>query len=358
MVSNLCTLGGTERVTYLLSKELSAFYECSVITFWNNGDEKYVLASDVKNFNLYERPSRLRYIFFDAVKKISKFIKSNNIETLLVIGRNNGIIPIFVKAFTRKKLIYCEHNAIENNTLKYSFKAQLYRKLLQFLINRYADCVVTLTNDDLQYYKHLGVPCRQIYNAIDEKLLTPPKPYAANAKTIITCGRIDYQKGYEYLIAAAAKVLLTHPDWQWHIYGGGDEEYQKKLQAQIDELGLAERLIFMGTRSDIYDIYAQYSFYVMTSRWEGLPMVLLEAKAKGLPLVSFDIATGPSDIIRDGVDGYLVPPFDIDALAEKINFLIEHPEERMRLAANARGNLDKFSKEKIVEQWRELIDSL
>ena len=95
---------------------------------------------------------------------------------------------------------------------------------------------------------------------------------------------------------------------------------------------------------------------VMTSRHEGLPMVLLEAKAKKLPLVSFDIETGPSEIIRDNVDGFLVSPFDINAMSEKICKLIENPELRQRFSDNAYGNIDKFKKETIVAKWINLID--
>jgi len=87
-------------------------------------------------------------------------------------------------------------------------------------------------------------------------------------------------------------------------------------------------------------------------------MVLLEGKAKNLPLVSFDIDSGPSDIIRDGVDGFLVPPFDTQAMADKICLLIEDVELRKRFSANARGNLDKFSKDRIMKQWVELIESM
>ena len=96
----------------------------------------------------------------------------------------------------------------------------------------------------------------------------------------------------------------------------------------------------------------------MTSRYEGLPMVLLEAKVKKLPLVSFDIDSGPSDIIEDGVSGYLVPPFDTDAMAERICELIEHPELRQKFSDHAWDNIDKFRKEAVVQKWVELIDGL
>lgn len=94
----------------------------------------------------------------------------------------------------------------------------------------------------------------------------------------------------------------------------------------------------------------------MTSRYEGLPMVLLEAKANKLPIISFDIDSGPSDIIRNNLDGYLIEPFDVEEMADKVNFLIESPEKRMIFSANSDVNLDKFSKKNILNKWLNLIN--
>ena len=156
----------------------------------------------------------------------------------------------------------------------------------------------------------------------------------------------------------AKSVFAKHPDWQWHIYGDGEQNYKNQIIDLIKQNSLENHIILKDNHSEIYDLYQDYSFLVMTSRYEGLPMVLLEAKAKKLPIVSFDINSGPSDIIRDGVDGFLIKPFDCEAMADKICELIENPELRQKLSDNAYGNLDKFSKEKIIKQWCDLIDEL
>lgn len=360
LINSLSIAGGAQRVAAQLAGFLNDYYDCYLICVYKDNEYFYEVDERVKVISLYaQAPRKMRYIYFSGAIKLSKFLKQQGIELLMVIDSGNGFIPFISKFLSPIKIIYCEHSTYNRYKMQYqTIKQKLKNSLFWLLIFRFSNYIVALTEKELKYYADSHSKYTFIYNPLDEKLMVSSKAYTVNSKAIITCGRIDYSKGYEYLIELAAKVLLVHSDWQWHIYGGGDEEYQKKLQIQIDKLGLSERLIFMGTHSDIYDIYPQYSFYVMTSRWEGFGMVLIEAKARRLPCVAFDIYSGPSDIIRDGVDGYLVPPFDIDALAEKINFLIEHPEERKRLAANARGNLDKFSKEKIVAQWRELIDSL
>ena len=96
----------------------------------------------------------------------------------------------------------------------------------------------------------------------------------------------------------------------------------------------------------------------MTSYYEGLPMVLLEAKANSLPIVSFDCYTGPSEIIRNDVDGYLIKNDDINEMIEKINLLIYDSEKRQKFSKNSRGNINKFKKEKIIKKWKELFEEI
>ena len=95
--------------------------------------------------------------------------------------------------------------------------------------------------------------------------------------------------------------------------------------------------------------------YVLTSYREGLPLVLIEAKANALPLVSFDVISGPREIISHGEDGILIPPYDTEKMAEEIYELLEKPEKRLRLSENSQNNLDLFSKETILSQWKALI---
>ena len=359
MVSNLCTLGGTERVTAKLSEELSREYDCYILTQWKTGEYAYPIAENVKVFNLYDWKRRFRYSALETVRRFREYIRREGIEVVIVVGRNNGLYPLLVKMVTNVKMIFCEHNSLTlYQFYEESFKAKGYRRLLQYLIKKESDCIVTLTERTLQHYKNTKVPLCSIYNMVDENLFDDSAIYDYNSRAIVSVGRIDYQKGYEYLIDAAKKVFARHSDWHWDIYGDGEEGYTNQIQDLISGNGLGNHVFLKGKCDHMYDMYSHYGIYVMTSRYEGLPMVLLEAKAKKLPLVSFDIHAGPSDIIRDGVDGYLVPPFDTDAMAEKICYLIEHPEVRKDFSDHAYGNIDKFRKETIMEKWNDLIEGL
>lgn len=358
MVSNLCTLGGTERVTANLSQALSKWYECHVITLWNDGTYAYQLDPAVHLFHLYPQKRRLRAMAVDGTLRIRKYLKEQGIEVLIVVGRNNGLLPLFVGLCSSTRLIYCEHNSVSSwRFYKETLKQRVHRHLLQFLLYHVPDCVVTLTEKDLAFYKDASVRSERIYNALDEKLLEAKVVYHPEAKKLLTIARIDYQKGLEYMVKVAKRVLVRHPDWTWNVWGGGDDAlYERKIKSLIHQNGLDGRLRFKGSSSCAYDLYDQYGVFVLTSRYEGLPMVLLEAKAKKLPSVSFDIHSGPSDIIRDGVDGYLVKPFDVDEMAEKISELIESPALRQQFSDAAWGNLDQFREETIISQWMRLID--
>ena len=359
--NELSIAGGGERVCVNLANELSFIYNIHLINFYLN-TSAYDIDKNVKVYYLQKNKKRLRKVFFSYVFCLRKYLKENNIDTILVIGRNSileaGLAIIGIKT----KLIFCEHVPIK--MLKYgSVKEKVINYCNQKAINFLSNKIIVLTEKDkINFYikkqKIKQYNIDNIYNFIDDKLLENILKYKINSKKIITVGRIDYQKGYEYLIEVAKSVFEKHPDWQWHIYGDGEENYKYKIIDLIKQNNLENHLILQGNHSNIYDLYQNYSFYVMTSRYEGLPMVLLEAKAKKIPLISFDIHSGPSDIIRDGVDGFLIKPFDCEGMAEKICKLIENPGLRQNLSDNAHGNLDKFRKEKIVKQWCDLIENI
>lgn len=359
MVSNICKKGGVERVAVNLSNELNKYYDCSIMTRWQKGECPYYIDNKIKIMNLYSENKKIQHISFVGLYKICRYVRKENIKTLLVIGKNNGIIPFFVKMFTDIKLVYCEHNAYEY--YKYEEENIIYkifRKTIEFLLKYVPDYVVTLTERELYYHiNDLAKSCA-ISNFIDDKLLIINSEYDSSSKNIISVGRIDYQKGYEFLIEVAKKVLEKHPDWTWDVYGDGSEPYKSSILNMVKNSGLDGKLNFKGNTDKIYNLYQNYSLYVMTSRYEGLPMVLLEAKAKNLPIISFNINSGPSDIVRDGVDGYLIKPFEIENMINKIDFLINDKEERKRLSNNACRNLGKFKKDNIINKWIELINSL
>lgn len=356
--------GGAERVMACLTEAMASRYEVYCVNMYRN-ESAYPMAKDVHMVYLTEKKRRLRYDLLPRVKAMRAFLQEEEIKAVVCVA-NYSILETFLA--TRGlpvKIIFAEQSTLnryqnQNMPKTTSLKEKWYMHGLQWLINHFVNRIVVLTEKEKENYQRVyGInPERlvMIPNFMEEKLLAGAQPYNETSKRIITVGRIAYAKGYEYLIDVAKRVLDSHPDWSWDIYGDGDAEYTDKIAGRIKAIGLEGRLALKGVEHQIYKRYSDYALQVLTSRYEGLAMVLLEGKVNHLPVVSFDIYSGPSDIILDGVNGYLVKPFDVDAMADKISFLMDHPEVRQEFSDHAYDNIDSFRKEAVMAKWAELIN--
>ncbi len=193
---------------------------------------------------------------------------------------------------------------------------------------------------------------RRVYNGVT----LPDGVAELENKRAIAVGRITYQKGFDMLVEVWASVYKSHPDWVLDIYGGGDS---KELQQHINQLGLSEVITIHHPTTEIYSKITESSIYLMPSRFEGLPMVLLEANSCGVPAVSFACKCGPMDIITDGESGFLVQQDDIKTFADRVCQMIEDEPLRKSMGANARKRIEeRFSEEIVMKQWEELFKEL
>ena len=181
-------------------------------------------------------------------------------------------------------------------------------------------------------------------------------------KRVITIGRYTYQKGYDLLLQAWADIEKLKKleefkevnEWTLDIYGQGDQTDYRQL---MTELGIdANRCHLNGPVEDVVKVYQDSSIFVLSSRFEGFGLVLVEAMACGLPVVSFDCPAGPDEIITDGVDGLLVPSGDVHALAEKLMSLMSDKDQRKRLGQQACLTAQRYDMETIANQWTALFD--
>lgn len=213
------------------------------------------------------------------------------------------------------------------------------------------DKFVVLTNSDFEHWPELDNKI-VISNFISE---FPVNYSLLENKTVVAVGRYTWQKGFDLLIDAWSIVSKTNSDWNLHIYGLGDKEYYQTL---AQNKGIDNRVICNSAVKDVYEVYMKSSIFVLSSRYEGLPLVLIEAMATGLPSVSFACPDGPSDIITDGEDGILVENGNVEQLANSLISLIKNPEERLRMGHNARRNMNRYDKKTIMQQWINLFESL
>ncbi len=178
------------------------------------------------------------------------------------------------------------------------------------------------------------------------------RPAWFGPRNLIAVGRLTHQKGFDLLLQAfAANADLD--DWHLTILGEGPDRVA--LTAQAEALDLAPRVHLPGTVADPFPLLKAADLFVFSSRYEAFGMALAEAMACGLPVIAFDCPSGPADIVRNGVDGLLVPPEDVLALAAAMRQLMEDPDSRARLAAQAPTVVDRFSPERIYGQWEALV---
>lgn len=171
--------------------------------------------------------------------------------------------------------------------------------------------------------------------------------------TIVTMGRLVKQKGFDHLLEAFRLCSDRNPEWSLEILGEGDE--RQSLETMRAELRLSDRVRFLGIVKEPSTVLRQADLFVMSSRFEGFPLALVEAMACGLPVISTDCPTGPSQIIRNDIDGILVPPDDVTALAGAMDQLMGNPAKRRRLATRAVEVVERFGTCKIMTMWDELL---
>ncbi len=346
--------GGTERVAVIIANELcrSRKYNVSVLSLEERNESPfYKIDQVIRTYKLYKHLNRGIVHIVGIIGKLIRHIKRDNVDVLIDI---DGILDIYslpAKFFTKIRVISWEHfNFYQNPFVP-------YRKLSRKMAARWADAIITLTEEDKGYYQqnlNLRCPIQCIYNPIiwDGK----EHCYHKDSNLILSVGRLTYQKGFDRLVEIAKKVLPKHPEWTWVILGEGEE--REFLEKKIKEYHLREQLILKGNVNHVEPYYEQAAFLVMTSRYEGLPMTLLETKPYRLPLISFRCKTGPEELIEDGNNGYLIEENNIQKMTEAVEKLIQDQSMRIIFSEQATKDLEKFQLQAIVRQWEQLLDGI
>lgn len=227
-------------------------------------------------------------------------------------------------------------------------------RLLRRWCYRYAAGVVTLTPEALRYFPGVirrrgSVIPNPLAISVDGLVEAGPRQ-----NTVVAMGRLAPVKGFDRLITAFSMVANNHPGWSLTIWGEGTE--RRSLEMLRDRLGLDGRVALPGWTSEPFAELRTAGLFVMSSRYEGFGNVLCEAMACGAAVVSFD-CQGPRYIVRDGIDGVLVPRDDVAALAAAMDRMMSNPSERERLAASGIEVTTRFRKDKVMAMWERLIVS-
>ena len=215
--------------------------------------------------------------------------------------------------------------------------------------------LVVLTEADRADYAAAmpGVRVERIPNAVPR---LPGPVSALTEDVVVAAGRLNPQKGFDLLVEAWRTVARERPGWTLRIFGSGEE--RAELRRRIEAHGLYNDVLLMGATPDLGAELAQASAFVLSSRFEGFGLVVVEAMSKGLPVVSFDCPRGPGEIIEHGRDGLLVAPEDVDGLARALIDLLGDPEARRRMGAAALEKARAYDRDAVGARWEALLREL
>ena len=279
---------------------------------------------------------------------LRRAIRESAPRTVISFLTSANILTILSTLWLRIPVIVSERNSLTHQRVGKAWK--FLRRWLYPCATR----LVVQTHHALAYFSS---PVRQKARVIPNPVPLPPNGPETrpkqSPKTVIAMGRLARQKGFEQLLKAFAEMSGKHPEWSMVIWGEGS--HRSKLEAIRDELGLKGRVSFPGRTREPFGEMRQADLFVLSSHYEGFPNVLCEAMACGLPVVSFDCPSGPGEIIRDGIDGILVPPDDILALASAMDCLMDDEPERIRLASRATEVVERFGMQKVMGMWEAVL---
>lgn len=359
LVSSL-TGGGAERVCASIANGLSRKGHSVTILVGKTTDKDYYTEPSVKVVTWIKKD----YISFlsKVWREIKKpFLFSGYLYSVISEQKVDVVINILGMYMTESiiisrlcgaKIVFSDHNAYERPQ---DSPMKLRQKRHKFYESRFCDCTTVLTNRDKDILKN-----RRNVVVMPNPLFFPIlNDLPAKEKIVLAVGRLDawHYKGFDLLIRAWGEICHKHPDWRLRIIGNGTELSLNKLGAFVSE-SRAERVEIKPFTKDIIQEYGNSEIFVLSSRYEAFGLVLFEAMSQKCACIACDYLGRQSDIITDGLDGLLCETYNADALALKIDQLINDNSLRLSLQTHSTDNLNRFSETNITLQWESLLYSL
>jgi glycosyltransferase involved in cell wall biosynthesis len=331
--------------------------------YWARGGWRVTLASwsssDVKDFydlnpavvreHLNIWSSRKRYrapvAIVLSVWALTRLICGLKPDVVLSFSEASNVLAVAASRLTRTRCIVSNRS---NPAAMLSFKRHWRTPVA--MAYRNAGAVVVQTKAAAEWMKqNFHLRCQIIPNALREL----PPPSGLRKKTIVSVGRLDEEKGHDDLIRAFGRIHQTYRDWRLVFVGDGS--LKSELEALCNVLNIRGSVDFAGVSSNVEAWMESAGIFVLPSRFEGFPNVLIEAMAMGAPVISTDCPNGPSEIITDSVDGCLVPVGDVDQLASAIAGLIGSPERREELGSRGLEARARYHQDSIMSLWEEIL---
>lgn len=340
--------GGAERVMVLLAEKFIEKHHVRIITF--NEGKAYNLSDKVEHIELYG--GKIPNHTIRSLSNLLGFYRKKENRPDLTIGLmpKINLVSILVSKFYGIPAIGCEHNNHLSDTSNLT-------RFIQTKVYKLAELITVLTTFDVAFFKRHGVNVKVMPNPAT---FTPIKEQRLSRnKGILVVGALNkiHQKGWDNLISIIDPVLKKHPDWHLLIAGSGETGLEL-LKTEVSRHKLETQVQFLGFQEKISETMKKNEIFLMVSRFEGLPMVLIEAMSQGMACISYDCVTGPSEIITNEKIGILVEDQNKQKMSETLNALIDNSAKREFLGRNAPESIAKFNIDLINKSWEEIFDKL
>lgn len=348
---DITTRGGVERITSILANSLSDIgFNVTIISIFKRyelpafciNDKVSLIYATLDDYNLKKSRIKLIPMQFKALFKLKKIL--SKIQSNLIIAQCfMPALYLYLLGYSSISLV-CDH-------FKYELYNKFIRSIRDYIYSKFRK-VVVLTDSDRKKYE---LKIRNVLVIPNISPFTVGNKSNLMAKRIIAVGRLSYQKGFDLLLKSVKDLFNDYPDWILDIYGEG--ELLNELIQIRNSYGLDSHVFFRGYVANIQDELLNSSIFVLSSRYEGLPMVLLEAMSCSLPIVSFKCPEGPADLLKDDI-GVLVDPEDIVGLKNALSQLMGHYSLREKYAINEYNAALNYTPENVLKKWIYLFKNL
>lgn len=357
-VRTAMTYGGADRITLNILKDFDRTkYSCDLALVKNKGEYLKEIPNDIKVIDLKAVNSFLSFF------PLTKLLRNKDYDVIYSTCGGTNASAIVAAKLSRKKIksVVSERNVmlppgknIIKRFLQHRFKQFTYPK---------ADYVTVvsraLVGEIIKETKVQQEKIRLLHNpVINNDLLSQKEEYLDNQyfntsiPVVLAVGRFVYQKDYPTLLSAFQKVLEQTPAWLFILGTGPMENELKKL---VQKMGIKERVIFGGFEINPFKFMKNCTVFVLSSKHEGMPGVLIQAMACGAPVIATDCPTGPAEVIEEGKNGYLVPVGNYEKMAEKIVALLQNEDIREKFVANSAEKIKPFYYKTAIESYFEFL---
>ncbi|RSX50202.1 EpsS [Bifidobacterium callimiconis] len=326
-------------------------HEVTMLSFWDHGKPFFPVNEHVTVDYLMRSglDGKLYRTYIYPILKLRSYVKKHRFDVLIDI---DSVLAYWSVPALRG--LPCKHIVWDHFNYRH-IQTEPRRVKAYELTRDHADKLVLLTQQDCDMYVQAGFPPSKLH------VINNPTPFEGVRRSpreghiVLSVGRLTDQKGYDRLIAVWSRISDQVGDWKLVIVGSG--ELESSLKRQVMDANI-DNILFVPATKDVEHWYDRASIYAMTSRFEGFPMVLLEAMAKGLPIIAYDCLTGPREMVHDGETGYLVPDGDANQFAQKLLKMLSNRSLQDQYSQAALHAVNRFYLRSIADQWESLIKDI